>query len=378
MQFGESLKDIELSPHKYLLHADKLKVLAEGGDVFPVTVEIDPVDYCNHRCRWCVDPRHGKSSLRLDLAFELLDELRRLGVMGIVYKGGGEPTLHGEFPELLDCARRLGFEVGIVTNGSWLEALCGHIVSLASYLRVSIDGPTRESHKAAHGTDDFDRIVSGVAKVVEMRGRHRHPAIGLSFAMDWAVMHLIDEAVSLGERLGVDYVLFRTPFYDEVGRTPTMTIEQTRAVREAFKNARQGVRGSMQVFVDQWISNREASLIEGSAGISPRRGSFMAKEANGIEHVSGRCLASPLLAVVTADGTVYPCCNLRALDRWAIGVLDYGNGVDFRKIRESEHRHQIMSQIHQIRCIRHCTHPMSKYNEAIEYLSGPKHHGSFV
>ena len=104
----------------------------------------------------------------------------------------------------------------------------------------------------------------------------------------------------------------------------------------------------------------------------------MQKEANGIEHITGRCLASPLLAVVTADKKVYPCCNLRFIEEWSIGDLDYGSGNTFEKLWHGEKRKEIMGRIHRIGCIGFCTHPMSKYNEVIEYLKTPQHHRGFV
>lgn len=378
--FGSAITDIELSPHKYLLHADRLRTLAQDGDVYPVTVELDPVNYCNHRCGWCVDPAHGHSRLDEDFARELLGELRELGVMGIVYKGGGEPTLHPSLQELLEFTRGLGYETGLVTNGSRLEKVVRPVVSHASYLRVSIDGPTPQSHTAVHGSDDFQDIIAGVKKAVRTRDEcgQRHPVIGLSFAMDYGMIHLVGEAVELGDCLGVDYVLFRTPFFGEVGREPTMTIEQAQTVRDAFDAARDAYCGEMRIMVDHWISDREASEISGPGSSSPRRGLYQQPGANGIEHVTGRCLASPLLAVVAGDRSVYPCCNLRTLEEWRIGVVDYEADRTFRQIWEGKRRREVMERIHRTECIRYCTHPMSKYNEAIEYLAGPKHHGGFV
>jgi len=380
MRFGNAITDIELSPHKYLLHADRLQKLARGEDVHPVTVELDLVDYCNHRCGWCVDPRHGHSSLEEAAATRLLDELRELGVRGIVYKGGGEPTLHRSFPALLEAARLREFEAGVVTNGSRLATMAEPVANHASYLRVSIDGPTPESHRVVHGTDDFAAIVRGVEAVVAERAKRkqRHPVVGLSFAMDYALIDLVGEAIALGDRLGVDYVLFRTPFFAEAGREPTMTVEQACEVREAFDRSQRHHRGAMRVMVDHWISDRDAQVMGNAAGPSPRGGAYYGAGANGIEHVTGRCLASPLLAVVAGDGSVYPCCNLRFLDDWCIGRIDLDRGIGFRQVWEGEQRRRVLARIHRTECVQYCTHPMSKYNEAIEYLRGPRYHGSFV
>ncbi len=379
MAFGDSFEDVELSPYKWATHIDKLKTLAKGGDVFPVTVELDLVDYCNHNCGWCVDPKHMNHSLERLFVSELLKELKSLGIEGIVFKGGGESTLHESFPDVIEEARMLDFEVGIVTNGGRLLRLYDKVVQNANYLRVSIDGPTPELHREIHRSSDFEEIVEGTYKTVELRNKlqQRHPIIGLSFAMDYSMINSVNEAINLGDRLGVNYILLRPPFLEEVGRKNTMTVEQKRELLATFEQGKRDYKGKMKVFIDYWISDSEAEYFS-SRGDSPRRGKYMQKGANGIEHITGRCLASPILALVTADKTVYPCCNLRFLEEWGIGTLDYERGNTFERLWHGERRKEIMDRIHGVECIEFCTHPMSKYNEVIEYLRSPQHHKGFV
>ena len=202
----------EFRPLKIWHHADRLRALAAGQDIAPVTVEVDPVAFCNHYCFWCVDPSHRPVTASRTFLWRLLDELagftvNGFGVKGIVFKGGGEPTLHPDFPELVHQARTLGFEVGVVTNGSRLlePGLAEALAQWASYVRVSIDGPTAETHRRIHGSQDYDEIVAGVRRLVSLR-RARHPIVGLSFAMDHAMIPVIPEAIALGEKLCIDYV----------------------------------------------------------------------------------------------------------------------------------------------------------------------------
>ncbi|MBI4232021.1 radical SAM protein [Candidatus Peregrinibacteria bacterium] len=361
----------------------KLEQLAKGGDVFPVTVELDLVSYCNHHCGWCVDPQHMSHSLERTFVSRLLRELRSLGIEGIVFKGGGEGTLHPSYADILEETRALGFEIGIVTNGSELLVLAEPITKNAHYVRVSIDGPTPESHRRIHRSNDFEEIITGVAGVVQLRAglEQRHPITGLSFAMDYSLIDLVEQAIRLGENLGVDYVFFRPPFFEEVGRKNTMNVEQKRELFAAFERGKRDHHGSMNIFIDYWISDTEAAYFSSraeSASESPRRGRYIRQGTNGIEHITGRCLASPLLAVVTADRKVYPCCNLRFIEEWSIGTLDYEQGDSFEKLWRSEKRQQIVDRIHGIECVQFCTHPLSKYNEIIEYLRTPQHHRGFV
>src|SRR5688500_6963417 len=42
------------NPHKILNHFDRISAFVRGELVYPITVEIDPTNVCNHRCKWCV------------------------------------------------------------------------------------------------------------------------------------------------------------------------------------------------------------------------------------------------------------------------------------------------------------------------------------
>ena len=121
----QDLRFRELNALKIWRHADRLQALARDEDIAPVTLEIDPVAYCNHHCSWCVDPSHKPVTASRAFLWRLLDDVAAwrvngFGVRGIVFKGGGEPTLHPQFPALVEKASGLGFEVGVVTNGSRL------------------------------------------------------------------------------------------------------------------------------------------------------------------------------------------------------------------------------------------------------------------
>lgn len=379
MTFEDHFENVELSPFKWATHIDKLTSLANDKDVFPVTVELDLVSFCNHSCWWCVDPLHKKISIDPTFVSRLLSELKTLGIEGIVFKGGGEPTLYKPFTKVIEEAKAHTFEIGIITNGSRLNNLYKEIVQNVNYIRVSIDGPTRETHQEIHQSHDYDNVIAGVQNLVEYRNElgQRHPIIGLSFAMDYSLFHHVGDAINLGEQLNVNYILLRPPFFEEVGRKNTMTIEQKKELLSRFESESKSYSGNMKIFIDYWISDTEASSFS-SRDESPRRGKFLGCGSNGIEHMTGRCLASPLLAVVTADKQVYPCCNLRFLEDWSIGTIDYEKNITFRKLWESDLRKNVMTKIHNVKCIQYCTHPLSRYNEVIEYLRSPQYHKGFV
>nr|VFK30284.1 MAG: Radical SAM superfamily enzyme, MoaA/NifB/PqqE/SkfB family [Candidatus Kentron sp. MB]VFK75167.1 MAG: Radical SAM superfamily enzyme, MoaA/NifB/PqqE/SkfB family [Candidatus Kentron sp. MB] len=378
------IKEREFNPLKILHHLDRLKALAEVQDIAPVTIEIDPVAYCNHHCSWCVDPVHHKASMDMGTFDAMISDLAGFSVNGfrvegIVLKGGGEPTLHDNFGDIVERATKLGFSVGVVTNGSRLKRWADLLGNLASYVRISIDAPTPESHARIHGSKDFGDIVEGVEHLVIARDGRRHPVIGLTFAMDIHSVGLAEEAIHLGEKTGIDYILLRPPFFEEVGREPTMSIPETQTVRKHLQHAAEAYSGRLDVMVGNWIGDTE----QGGGNhtgleVSGRRDMQLGTKLP-IEHRTGRCLASPLLAVVTADGELYGCCNLRALPEWSFGRLDYENGIGFRELWYGPQRRNNLTRMHRTECIRHCTHPMARYNEMVEVLrDSERPHSEFV
>jgi len=274
----------------------------------------------------------------------------------------------------------LGFEVGVVTNGSRLlnPGLAETLTQHASYVRISVDGPTPQSHYRIHGTRDFTKIIAGVEHLIAMRSA-RHPIVGLSFAMDFALIDVIPEAIALGDRLGVDYVLIRPPFFEEVGRSSTMTSSQAAELRKALIVAARAYHGRMTVMVGAWIGDAER-MIDGSQDLSTAgRRDHQLQDDLPIEHRLGACWASPLLAVVAADGQVYGCCNLRFLDHWCFGRVDYEHGITLKDIWLSDLRRQQRARMQATECIAHCTHPLSRYNEIIEVLCDTERpHSAFV
>ncbi len=371
----------EFNPLKPLHHIDRLRVLAAGGDIAPVTIEIDPVAYCNHLCAWCVDPVHHHTTMSERFFGALVDDLKTaevsgFKVQGVVLKGGGEPTLHPAFGRLLEAAAAR-FAVGVVTNGSRLQRWAQALASHATYVRVSIDGPTPDSHRLVHGSRDFNAVLAGVRAL--RASRHgRYPTLGLSFAIDVRTIDLAERAIELGDELGVDYVLLRPPFFEEVGRAPTMSPSQAREVRQLLAQAASNYQGEMLVQVGNWIGDSEHRLGDRTLVSTGRRDTQVINQLP-VEHRTGRCLASPILAVVAADGMVFGCCNLRALPQWSFGRLDYGAGICFSSVWNGAQRREVLARMHRTACIGHCTHPLSRYNDIVETIKfGVGYHTEFV
>jgi len=155
-----------LSCAKVLHHPAKYKSWYENGDTFaPVTVKIDLTNRCNHSCYYCID-EHLKDSNELSwaAATKLLSNLHAIGVKGIHFTGGGEPLLHPKAVEIIEKASQMGFECGLITNGSELGYVqTSRLCKALTWLRVSLDAHDPESYKATHGKNAmWDRTIRGI------------------------------------------------------------------------------------------------------------------------------------------------------------------------------------------------------------------------
>jgi MoaA/NifB/PqqE/SkfB family radical SAM enzyme len=77
-------------------------------------------NYCNQRCPYCFAADYLNSEQKKEMSWEsfenILGFLERSGHRGIQI-GGGEPTLHPHFTDLVDFALRQEFSVAVLTNG---------------------------------------------------------------------------------------------------------------------------------------------------------------------------------------------------------------------------------------------------------------------
>ena len=384
MNIIDSLRDNELSPYKIWAQYEKLLTLAKGGDVCPSTLELDVFGGCNHFCRWCVDPAgsHNNAVLDTNVAGLIMKDAYALGLRGIVFKGGGEPALHPNFAKILRMAKEIGFDIGVISNGTNLKQLSDAYLDTLAYIRISVDGATPETRKEIHGVMDFDELKSAITEFTAKRQK-RHPVIGLSFCMEYTQAGEIPHAISLGEETSVDYVLIRPIFGEEIGYKPSHSPKEAALLRTEIVKHAANYKGDLLVMAGDWKGDNEFLSGYETPTVSKmtRRDAFVQNQRfNGIEHLTGRCPAAGLILVVTADLEVYFCCCTRNLRQFRMGILQYDrNAFTLRDFWESAAYKPQLERLKHCECLPFCTHPMEKYNKVIEYLSlEQKHHVDFV
>ena len=137
-------KSFSSNTTKLLKHLDKLKLIQDEKPPSPVMAHISLINACNLTCSFCCFANRDLTErLPFDKVKQALDSFKKIGVTGVEFTGGGEPTLHPKFPEIVKYAYDLGFALGICTNGKILgkkKRFDTEILKMFSWVRLGMYG----------------------------------------------------------------------------------------------------------------------------------------------------------------------------------------------------------------------------------------------
>lgn len=288
---------------KLFAHMDRLLVLQEGGMPVPVNVEIDLSNRCSLGCEWCHfaythtrGPLKGKRAkpdgaiaggdlMDTELAFSIIDQLADAGVCSITWTGGGEPTLHPDFDDVIEhAAGRLA--QGIYTHGGHIDddraaLLKEHL----TFVYVSLDAANADDYKRDKGVDRFHQVCSNVVRLVEADG---DAAVGVGYLVTPTNWRRVWEAASLVHKLGADYIQFRPTIMYEQGH-PDALAEDTAWVTRALEELQQ-----LAHFDHVIVDTDRFRVYQEWAG-----------------HSYHTCFWSGLQTVITPNGKAWTCVNKR-------------------------------------------------------------------
>jgi len=124
---------------------------------------------CNLHCRYCFNLD------REDAPRIPLDDIQTILKAGYerhnryVSITGGEPFLYKQIFEVLDYAHDLGYWINILSHGGLLDQ--ARIQRLKKYwrarIRISLDGPNRETHDLLRGKGTFDNTMAKISMLIE-------------------------------------------------------------------------------------------------------------------------------------------------------------------------------------------------------------------
>jgi len=255
---------------KIVYYLNDIKKLQAGEFVPPISCEIDPSNLCNAKCSWCMFKDYRAASdtmLSWDNYLKLIYELQHLGTKSITFTGGGEPTLNPKFNAMVEIAINLGFEVGLITNGILLNKVQN--LHNFKFIRVSLDASNRDMYKKIKGVDAFDVVIQNIKDTLQ-----KNRTVGISYVVGPDNAD-ISEMQDLSKSLRVIYTQYKPMFLHN----------------EIFSSYKPE---------------------ENPYTINTRRH----KKAGKLN-----CIIAHLTGIVTADSSVYYCCQGRGKLNFYLGSI---------------------------------------------------------
>lgn len=294
---------------KIFCHPQHVADIKAGKRVYPITVELDLTSRCNHKCTFCYTPDKDKRSadtLDVNVVKGLLEELAGLGVKGISYTGGGEPTLHPDFANIIAFGKMLGFDQGLMTNGSILDKYINNILNNMQWIRISIGGGDRKSYKRVQRVDHFDRVLDNVARLIVDRSvfsNLRLPYTGLRMLVnEQNIESLPNLASRLESELPPDYVQLAPDQFAKEN-----ILDKQRQQIERFKDA----------------LPKQVRLFTSGYKIKQRL------------NYPTRCYAHLCQIAIKANGEVLFCKNVRAHEGFVLGNVNNKSFTDIWNSRQA-------------------------------------------
>jgi MoaA/NifB/PqqE/SkfB family radical SAM enzyme len=359
------------SPLKALRHLDVLQAVREGRPARPVHVEMILSDLCNHACAFCSfrDPNYSSSQLfrthepdskrglrhpgleafnfnpkrfmPTEKALEILDDCKAMGVGAIQFTGGGEPTLHPDFVQILEAAHAHGFAVSLVTNGVKLgdrsTQAATDAVRRAAWLRVSLDAATAETYTRIRRCPDwhFEAACNAVREFAGSPGR----VVGVGFVVTPDNWREIFDGAKLARELGADNIRIGAQFSAEDERLfAGFHAEAAALAREAEALTRPGFT----------VVNRFSEKLDDLRQRAPDY---------------DRCGYQQFTTFIGADCNVYRCCVQAYNERGIVGSV---KDRRFRDLWLSDERAESMAMFKASDCDR-CQ--FNRINSVINYAT---------
>lgn len=307
---------------KVLAHLDRLTAWGQGQTPAPVTVEWDLSNRCSLGCAAChFAHTHSRGpwtlkDRRLPMAFDStgdladpavvtrgLAEMAAAGVQGIVWSGGGEPTLHPAWLDLVSAAAVNGLRQGMYTLGGHFTAeSAARLAKLADFVVVSLDAADADTYRAEKDVARA-RFQAACDGIVWLSGHSA--AVGVSFLLHDKNWMRAYDMLALTRQLGATYATFR-PAIHFAAEAPAQPSRDRSWITDALP--------MLQTLKQQ-----------ADVEIDPQR--FLEyRDWQG--HGYAQCAGIRLNTTVTPDGRVWICPNRRGVAGSCLGDLSSESFAD--------------------------------------------------
>ena len=355
-----NLTDIkQFSSDKILAHLDRIYEWLKTGISCPITFELDMTNFCNHNCSWCFGfyTQNDKSSLNLQEAKDIVSQIKELGGRGLIFTGGGEPLCNPATIKAVEYAKRLGLDIGFITNGMLIDdGIAEKLVENCTWIRISLDAASPKMFKITHGMDGraFDKVIENISLLgTKKRETNAMCTIGIGYLTAQETKKEIYKFAELCRSIKVDYAQFR-PLLPRFGKN---RIDYTRnGQKEILKEIQKSLALSGNGFSVLYSKHKYDCMVNGE-----------------VARPYEICYGHHFAAVIAADKKMYICCHFRGVDKYCIGDLSKNT---LKGIWHSQKRKRAYEGIALRNCIPLCR--CNTFNTALWNIKQTKIHPNFI
>lgn len=154
--------------NKILLHYQNVYDYLEHGDCAPISCEVNLTDKCLLNCQWCIsDNVKVGNTIPGQLAMKFVNGFKTSGGKSIIFTGGGEPTCHPDFIDILGYARDLGLDIALLTNGVYPDSYNKDIGEKCLIVRVSLDTLNWAKYQHWKGVDKVGHVLENILDLAQ-------------------------------------------------------------------------------------------------------------------------------------------------------------------------------------------------------------------
>jgi radical SAM protein with 4Fe4S-binding SPASM domain len=270
---------------------------AMKGMPYDFFIQFHLTERCNLRCRHCYQSAKV-SEMNYKEICRAIDNIKeavrswateyQMEMSPSFHFTGGEPLLRRELFLILDYARKAGFSVALMSNGTLIDSETARRIREAgvSDVQISLDG-LEDTHDIFRGTGNFNRALEGIRNLL-VHGVETN----INLTVSRLNMGQRDELVHLAEGLGVSAIAFSRLV--PTGRGRELSSQTLSATEVAdFYNGLQKYKDNKRVFV---TSRDPLAAIPD-----------MNEEAPQTEMPISGCAAGIFGVTIACDGTIMPC-----------------------------------------------------------------------
>ncbi len=346
--------------HKILCHLNKVEKYFKNQNPYPITIEVDPSNTCNHSCPFCISGHlhlkkfkgtkyFNRTILNKNTFKSLIQDLVKINIEALNWTGGGEPTQNPYLGEAIKYINEnSNIEMGMFTNGTLLEKmkLMDVVVDCLKWIRISIDAGNAESYnklRVTNKSNDFDTVIKNIKKIIDIKNKKNSKiTVGVGFVVTESNYTEILDFAKIFKDIDVDYCQYKP--------------EIIQIERQQDENN----LGKVQISSNFWIKKVINLLDEAKNILGDKFECNDYKIDDLIIDVKkyGRnykeCIGSQFQPCIGADGNVYVCTNHRGHKKYSYGNI---NEKTFREIWNNlSKRKKIMDIINKKENFKNCTH----------------------